>query len=169
MNTKLHLNLINSIFLFTCFSFQLIAQGFERAEAIAGLGILEQNNGVAVADSNGDNATDLFVVAKSIDRKGIERTHRRLFGNNDDCSFTHLAVASGLAKRLIQDTSLYGEFYVFDGFKVVAYWGDYDNGGFPDLFFTNTFNVRLYRNQGDGTFQNVTATAGFNVANSCQF
>lgn len=169
MKTKLHLKLINSILIFTCFSFQLTAQVFERAEAISGLGILEHNNGVAVADYNGDNVMDLFVVAKSIDRNGIERTHSRLFRNNDDGSFTDVTVASGLTNLLIQDYSLDGEFYVFDGFKVGAYWGDYDNDGFPDLFFTNTFNVLLYRNQGDGTFQNVTATAGFNVANSCQF
>ncbi|HAI19894.1 MAG TPA: hypothetical protein DCM10_18880, partial [Xanthomarina gelatinilytica] len=169
MKTKLHLKLINSILIFTCFSFQLTAQVFERAEAISGLGILEQNNGVAVADYNGDHVMDLFVVAKSIDRNGIERTHSRLFRNNDDGSFTDVTVASGLTNLLIQDYSLDGEFYVFDGFKIGAYWGDYDNDGFPDLFFTNTFNVLLYRNQGDGTFQNVTATAGFNVANSCQF
>ena len=41
-----------------------------------------------------------------------------------------------------------------------AYWGDLDNDGHPDLFLTNYGANRLYRNLGDGTFSDVTATAG---------
>ncbi|PWI31297.1 hypothetical protein DI383_01090 [Flavobacteriaceae bacterium LYZ1037] len=169
MKTKLHLNLINSILIFICFSLQVTAQVFERAEAISGLGSIEQNNGVAVADYNGDNAMDIFVVAKAIDRNGVERTHSRLYRNNNDGSFTDVTDASGLTNLLIEDYSLDGVFYGFDGFKIGAYWGDYDNDGHPDLFFTNTFNVLLYRNLGDGTFEDVTVAAGFNLATSCQY
>ncbi|MCX7551912.1 FG-GAP-like repeat-containing protein [Xanthomarina sp. F2636L] len=169
MKTKIHLNLINSVLIFLCFTFHVSAQIFERAESISGLGNLEQNNGVAVADFNGDNAMDMFVVAKAIDRNGVERTHSRLYRNNNDGSFTDVTNAAGLSNLLIQDYSLDGVFYGFDGFKIGAFWGDYDNDGFPDLFLTNTFNVQLFRNLGDGTFQNVTATAGFNLSNSCQY
>ena len=56
-----------------------------------------------------------------------------------------------------------------------AAWGDYDNDGDPDLFLVNfaapvgageaemassTATDRLFENQGDGTFQDVTARAG---------
>ena len=54
-------------------------------------------------------------------------------------------------------------------------WGDYDGDGFPDLFLVNfaapvgasdadvarsTATDRLFRNRGDGTFEDVTAAAG---------
>ena len=38
--------------------------------------------------------------------------------------------------------------------------GDYDNDGDPDVYITNYGPNRLYRNNGDGTFTDVTATAG---------
>ena len=38
--------------------------------------------------------------------------------------------------------------------------GDYDNDGHPDLFITRWRTYALYRNQGDGTFRDVTKAAG---------
>ncbi len=38
--------------------------------------------------------------------------------------------------------------------------GDYDNDGRPDLFVTRWRSYALYRNRGDGTFEDVTAAAG---------
>ena len=38
--------------------------------------------------------------------------------------------------------------------------GDYNNDGFEDLFLTYYGHNRLYRNNGDGTFTDVTAQAG---------
>ena len=151
------------------FLFQPInSQVFEHAENVAGLSVLEQNSGVAVADYNGDNLLDLFVVAISLDAEGIERTHSRLFRNDNDGSFTDVTVESGLTNLLTQDYSQ-DIYYIFTGPKIGAHWGDYDNDGFPDLFFTNTYNVLLYHNNGDGTFQNVTETAGISVPTTCQF
>jgi hypothetical protein len=39
--------------------------------------------------------------------------------------------------------------------------GDYDNDGRPDLFVTRWRSYALYHNRGDGTFEDVTARAGF--------
>ncbi len=38
--------------------------------------------------------------------------------------------------------------------------GDYDNDGFVDLYITQFGNNRLFRNQGNGTFRDVTSEAG---------
>ena len=38
--------------------------------------------------------------------------------------------------------------------------GDYDNDGDPDVYVTNFGPNRLYRNNGDGTFTDVTRAAG---------
>lgn len=45
------------------------------------------------------------------------------------------------------------------GFGMGCATGDYDNDGDIDLYVTNYGSNVLYRNQGDGTFENVTATA----------
>ncbi|MGY0391892.1 FG-GAP-like repeat-containing protein [Bizionia sp. KMM 8389] len=148
---------------------QSSAQVFQRAEAVSGLGNLEQNSGVAVADFDGDNAMDIFVVAEAIDRNGIERTHSKLFKNNNDGSFTDVTVAAGLNNMLINDYSQEGVFYSFDGFKQGAFWGDFNNDGYPDLFITNTFNVLLYQNNGDGTFSDITLSAGFSLPTDNQY
>src|SRR5262249_43630788 len=38
--------------------------------------------------------------------------------------------------------------------------GDYDNDGHPDLFITRLRGYDLFRNRGDGTFEDVTERAG---------
>ena len=38
--------------------------------------------------------------------------------------------------------------------------GDFDNDGHPDLFVTRWRSYALYRNKGDGRFEDVTARAG---------
>ncbi len=71
----------------------------------------------------------------------------QLFHNNRDGTFTDVSAKAGIANRAGK------------GLGVVV--GDVDLDGWPDIFVTND-GVRnfLYRNKGDGTFQDVTYTAG---------
>ncbi|WP_171185477.1 CRTAC1 family protein [Alienimonas chondri] len=70
----------------------------------------------------------------------------RLFRNVDGERFEDVTDASGLA------LTGYGQ-------GIAA--GDYNADGFPDLFVCNVGANRLWRNEGDGTFADVTEEAGF--------
>jgi len=72
-----------------------------------------------------------------------------LYRNNGDGTFTDVAAKAGVGAE-----GLFGM-----GVAV----GDYDNDGFPDLFFLGYGRCILYHNNGDGTFADVTQHAG--VAN----
>ncbi|NNK39487.1 MAG: VCBS repeat-containing protein, partial [Winogradskyella sp.] len=81
MMLKLQLckRLFTAVIWFLCISAN--SQVFERVETTVGLGILEENNGVAVADYDGDNDLDVFVVAKAQDNPDDPKTLSRLFRN----------------------------------------------------------------------------------------
>jgi hypothetical protein len=70
-----------------------------------------------------------------------------LLRNNGDGTFTDVTKASGLAS---------GEHRTHS-----AAWADYDNDGWPDVFVGHEETPsQLFRNRGDGTFEDVTRKAG---------
>lgn len=145
----------------------VVAQTFERVETISGLGTIQNNNGVAVADYDGDNDLDIFIVALAQDEVNNETTHSRLLRNNNNGTFTDVTTASGLVNLLPFNANT-DVFYGLKGFKHGVSWGDYDNDGLPDIFFTHSFKVQLFHNRGDGTFHEVTEEAGFSTNNQCR-
>jgi len=99
-------------------------------------------------DYDGDGRLDLFVCMNSgglFDR----RTPHRLYHNNGDGTFTEVAAQAGIVSR----------------WPAIGHtWGDYNNDGLPDLFLSNAIGApQLFRNNGDGTFTDVTEQAGLNV------
>src|SRR5205814_7693640 len=50
------------------------------------------------------------------------------------------------------------------GYETGVAVGDYDNDGFADLFLAGVNRNTLYRNRGDGTFEDVTERAGLGQA-----
>ncbi len=145
---------------------KMCGQTFERVESAAGLGALEKNNGIAVADYDGDNDLDLFIVAKAKDEVGIVSSHSKLYRNNNDGTFTDVTQESGLID-LFPVSEVAEAFAGLSGYKNGAYWGDYDNDGFPDLFLTNTSKVQLFHNEGNGAFIEVTEQSGLQKYNGC--
>jgi hypothetical protein len=112
---------------------------FLDATFLAGMGedhFPTQTGGWADYDLDGD--LDLFL--------GNEATREnpfacQLFTNQGDGTFVDTAEQAGVENN----------FYT----KGVS-WGDYDNDRYPDLYVSNLGSPnRLYRNLGDGTFENV--------------
>ena len=96
------------------------------------------------ADYDNDGDLDLFVGNESDDT--VLRVPSQLFQNRGDGTFRDVAAEAGV------------KFYAFT--KGVS-WGDYDGDGFPDLYVSNFKSMnRLYRNQGNGTFKDVTVQLG---------
>jgi hypothetical protein len=114
--------------------------------------------GVALLDYNNDGLLDIFFVnggrianplhvPENFDRIN-PKYWNRLYRQNRDGSFTDVTQSAGLAAA---GNGNYGM-----GVAV----GDYDNDGYPDLYVTSYGKNILYRNNGNGTFTDVTAKAG---------
>ena len=125
------------------------------------------NNGVAVADYDNDGDLDLFIVsARSEDG---EEHWSRLLENTNNGNFIDVTENSGINQNLDHDIDLinYDEDgnFSFDtiehGDRLAASWGDFNNDGYPDLFLGNAVQSELYKNNGNGTFSNITESAGF--------
>ncbi len=100
----------------------------------------------AWADYDNDGYIDLY-IANGVIGDGAANV---LYRNNGDGTFTNTAETAKVANT---------------GNSLGTAWGDYDKDGHIDLHVVNygQSNV-LYRNNGDGTFTDVTATAGMSLA-----
>jgi hypothetical protein len=102
------------------------------------------------ADFDNDGALDIVML-----RGGWESPRRMsLLRNRGDGTFEDVTLSAGLGAPIATQA---------------AGWADYDNDGFVDLYVAGEFDVkypdarnrgRLYRNRGDGTFEDVAAAAG---------
>jgi hypothetical protein len=105
-------------------------------------GLLDPVNSITAqwADYDNDGWLDLFVCN--------ETGPNRLYHNKGNGTFEEVAAQAGMDGR--------------DGgtWKGVA-WIDYDGDRYPDLFLSdNTGSARLYRNNRNGTFSNVSESMG---------
>jgi hypothetical protein len=108
-----------TMFLVLFLSNRMVSQNFERVESTVGLGVLEENNGVAVADYDGDNDLDIFVVAKAKDNADSPKTISRLFRNNNDGTFSDVTEFAGFEELLTQEEG--GDpYFGLDGNKSVC-------------------------------------------------
>ena len=141
----------------TLASQQAWGQHFKHAESQVRLETPSNNNGIAAADIDGDYDMDLFIVTRQNPNQINQDIASRLYLNNGDGTFTDISGGSGI--EMYHDYS--NAIITWDfGLKMGASWGDIDNDGYPDLFLTSRYHLRLYRNNGDLTFTDITENAG---------
>ncbi len=116
---------------------------FSDRSAHAGLSDQLGGLNIVAGDYNNDGCIDLLVL-----RGGWEFPMRKsLLRNNCNGTFTDVTDASGLGATVTQTQS--------------AVWADIDNDGYLDLFIANENSpAQLFRNRGDGTFEDISHAAG---------
>ncbi len=111
-----------------------------------GLGENGGNYGSVWIDYDNDCDVDMFIAKCGSDN--IDQLHR----NNGDGTFTSVGPAAGVNDATQSWSSA---------------WADYDNDGDMDVFIgassMGSGGHKLYSNNGDGTFTNVTAGSGFDT------
>ena len=116
-------------------------QGYTSSIPNHSLGI--EGGGVAVGDIDGDGLLDIYLVSGHADR---------LYRNRGGFRFEDVTKQANLGG------DAEGQGAAAEGRG--AYFVDYDNDGDQDLFITQVYAPnRLYQNQGNGTFTDVTAAA----------
>jgi hypothetical protein len=116
---------------------------FEERAAAAGLAGQLGGLYCVQTDYNNDGLLDVFVCRGAWLAAPVRPS---LLRNNGDGTFTDVTREAGLLDPVN---------------SICAAWADYDNDGFLDLFLCCERQPNhLYRNKGDGTFEEVAARAG---------
>ncbi|WP_169978559.1 CRTAC1 family protein [Tautonia rosea] len=134
---------------------------FEDVTARAGLADPIASQSAAWGDFDNDGHLDLFVcgearggdldasrlfLAPDALRGDADQRRSRLYRNLGDGTFLDVTAEAGVTNAR---------------YAKGASWGDFDNDGWPDLYVSNmAVPNRLYRNLGDGTFEDIAPEAG---------
>ncbi len=109
----------------------------------------EKNFGASWGDYDRDGYLDLYVCTYEFEGTSSDYTRlNHLYRNNGDGTFTDVTMSAGVGNGI--------------RLSFQSVWFDYDLDGWPDLFIINDrlYANTLYRNNGDGTFTDVTDSAG---------
>lgn len=123
------------------FGSQMLSAQFEDRTSPAGIGNTGQNRGVSIIDFDQDGWEDIYFTRLD--------GPNPLYRNNGDGTFSNVAAMAGVD---------------YPGASGTAVWGDLDNDGRPDLILGNRREPsRIYRNNPDGTFSDITFNTGVTV------
>ncbi len=145
--------------LFSLLALPVYSQTFTNVASLVGIqATYFQHNyvpggGVAIGDLDNDGFPDV-IVATADQTLGSGKII--VYKNNGGVSFTDVTAASGI------------NFSGTSGLKCIII-GDFNNDGWRDVYITSWYSgSRLYKNNGNGTFTDVTAASGINISNTYQ-
>jgi hypothetical protein len=121
---------------------------FKEVGHQAGVDLVSGSVVGAFEDYDRDGKLDLFVLTNIQDaRRSPDGEPCHLYHNRGDGTFEEVSGKAGISRE--------------PGHGHSATWFDYNGDGWPDLYVTCDFTGpdHLYRNNGDGTFTDVLATA----------
>ncbi len=127
---------------------------FEVQEHFSQLTPIQYAGGIAVADFDQDGDMDIYMVAIEAYDENKPHTWNRLL-RNDFGKYVDVTEKAHLKHGQYATAK-----YLDEGIKMGASWGDFDNDGYPDLFLTNHGYDQLWHNNQDGTFTDITLSAG---------
>ncbi|MDH3243513.1 MAG: FG-GAP-like repeat-containing protein [Saprospiraceae bacterium] len=133
----------------------MIGQVFTDAGSTANLDDISSMNGVAVADYDRDGDLDIYFSGFLPFIDSVPESYNRLMRNDGNGTFTDVTLEAGFISQFTNPAVI-----TETGVKLGVSWGDFDNDGYPDLYLTHRGGNQLYRNEGDGTFEDVTESAG---------
>ncbi|PYK60464.1 MAG: RNA-binding protein, partial [Verrucomicrobia bacterium] len=106
-----------------------------------------ETGGVGLLDYDADGLLDIYCVnGGALDPAATNRSGNRLYRNLGNWRFEDVTERAGVGGH--------GEY----GMGCAC--GDYDGDGWIDIYVTSLGRNTLYRNNGDGTFTDVTEQAG---------
>ncbi len=141
---------------------------FTNVSSKSGIRDTYHGRGAAWADYNGDGYLDLYVANHGIQQNDIYFSEPNiLYLNNGNGTFRDITLeskVSGVAKCNDLHDQPPDKLKIINGPYKESFqpiWFDYNNDGRPDLFVSTDSGVSpLYKNNGDGTFTDVTLQAG---------
>lgn len=123
---------------------------FIDVTAAAGMDLPSDRSwGASWGDFDKDGWLDLFQSSRELNSA---QDHNRLYRNNQDGTFTDVTIPAGISTD--------------DRLSFCAAFFDYNNDGWPDIYIANDrpwFPNILYRNNGDGTYTDVSAGSGTDI------
>jgi hypothetical protein len=135
-------------------------------------GVGDDKHGIHVSwgDYDKDGYLDIFVANRGIPsawyRSYVNETSV-LYHANGDGTFTDVAEELNITQGTTGLFPFSKGVPVISGNWWASIWFDYNKDGYPDLFVCSDFGVSLlYRNNGDGTFTDVTMEAGMFIYGS---
>jgi hypothetical protein len=125
----------------------------EMSEATGIAHVGEYYYGAALADYDNDGNLDIFLAGMSDVDWFPSLLYRNISPVSGPLAFEELSEQAGI-------------FSVYGLGMIGGFWGDYDGDGDQDIFVTNWQATPdfLYRNEGDGTFSDVTLDMGMEDA-----
>lgn len=108
-------------------------------------------NGISIADYNLDGSLDIYFVVRDSAWGGDARTWNRLFSleNGEYVNRTISSELKGISQTRWSEM----------GYNIGASWGDFNNDGYPDIFVYYSGKDQLFKNNGDGSFSDVSEFA----------